>query len=82
MLNGSSLRIEESKYIFSLLHLLESYLDEIFKQVEKKDGAGGNFGALFSCQRHNHVPVLHIRRARYVSHHYHLISLLSPVKVH
>ncbi|KAK3093002.1 hypothetical protein FSP39_009876 [Pinctada imbricata] len=46
----------------------ESYLDEIFKQVDKKEGSNGGHGALFACHRHNHVPVLHIRKARVEDH--------------
>lgn len=47
----------------------DSALDEIFKQMDKKEGStGASKGAVFVCHRHNHVPVLHVRKARVEDH--------------
>ncbi|OWF50418.1 cilia- and flagella-associated protein 61-like isoform X2 [Mizuhopecten yessoensis] len=47
----------------------ESALDEVFKQVDKTEGVSdGVSGALFVCHRHDHVPVLHVRKATVEDH--------------
>lgn len=54
-------------YNVSFIWSLDSSLDEIFKQMDKKEGSSGaSKGAVFVCHRHNHVPVLHVRKARFV----------------
>lgn len=43
-------------------------LDGIFKQMDRQEGANSSQGCLFACFRHNHVPVLHVRKAAVEDH--------------
>lgn len=49
------------------MFILDTALDSLFKQMKKttdSNSTGG--GTVFACERHKHVPVLHVRQARYV----------------
>ena len=47
----------------------DSALAEIFSQMEKLPGSKSSLGnVVFSCKRHEHVPVLHIRSAQVQDH--------------
>ncbi len=44
----------------------DSALADIFKQMPKLEGSKGPENCVvFACHRHEHVPVLHVRPARY-----------------
>lgn len=44
-------------------NIIDASLDGIFKQIDRQEGANSSQGCLFACYRHNHVPVLHVRKA-------------------
>ncbi|XP_076099520.1 cilia- and flagella-associated protein 61-like isoform X2 [Mytilus galloprovincialis] len=46
----------------------DASLDGVFQQLPKREGVSSTQGALFACYRHNHVPVLHVRKATVEDH--------------
>ncbi|KAL4238233.1 Cilia and flagella associated protein 61 [Mactra antiquata] len=46
----------------------ESYIADVFKPLSTKADKSPPACAMFSCDRHKHVPVVHVRRARVEDH--------------